>query len=105
MSAFIRSQLDELDERAREQKEELLEGPNEPENEDIGLGHFTLGSKQAQTTFRDVEIAHGADLAFKDFRKRLIRFLNSSLPANGIPLQNARGVHLVSTDVVRPISP
>lgn len=99
VSCFIRTQIDELDEREQELRKE---GPDEKLSEDIGLGHFVLGSKQSPIPFQEVEAAHSTDTAFKDFRKWLIPFLNSLLLASNIALPNAtRGVQFTSNDTVR----
>ncbi|THH17156.1 hypothetical protein EUX98_g9183 [Antrodiella citrinella] len=100
VSAFIRAQLDEIDEQRLEMEEDFKSSNSEQTQykEDLGQGHFVLGSKQSSLTFQQLEEAHHLDLAFKDFRKKLIAFMNILLPASGIALPTAQGVKFLSNN-------
>ena len=67
-------------------------------------GHVRLGSKQTSVTLQELQARHPNDLAFKDFRKRLIGFLNQLLPASDIALPGERGVELTAESKVDTFS-
>jgi hypothetical protein len=45
-------------------------------------GHISLGARQPQSTFDTVEQTHQVDVAFRNFRTRLLHFLQGNLHDN-----------------------
>ena len=84
MSTFIRSQIDVLDSMEHGDIENEGEAPlpvNEAPNKRPQLlpsnDKFKLGAQQMPCTLAILEETHKADAAFRDFRKRLVLYLNN----------------------------
>ncbi|THH10264.1 hypothetical protein EW146_g8426 [Bondarzewia mesenterica] len=67
----------------------------------ISAGHIILGASQPLHPFHDLEMTYHADIAFKNFSKRLSVWLSDFLPANGIDLLNGRPVRLTADDTFK----
>ena len=96
-----------MDDAANDQRQDLeetdeLEPPsNAGEAELFGAAHITLGAKQSLISFSDLEDSKAhQDFAFRNFRRRLITFLNNFLPANGMVVPNPNGVLLGAHETV-----
>ncbi|KAH7903322.1 hypothetical protein BJ138DRAFT_1020830, partial [Hygrophoropsis aurantiaca] len=86
----IRARIDALDEDHRRRILSESE-PEDDESDDRPFDleqHHHLGAAQKPISLQDLEAAHHHDRAFKDFRKKLVPFINNHFQVYGIPLAN-----------------
>jgi hypothetical protein len=77
------------------------EGEGEGTTVDLNLsGHLSVGSKQSQQSFQDVEDRFQDDPAFSNFRTHLATFLNNFLPTHGVQLPEGKPLKLYRSDLV-----
>lgn len=110
MSGFIRNNIDELDQYHKDlqidpEDDSIEESTSHPVSgfDDTEYARLrVLGSPLKACTFLEIEAAHRTDIAFKDIRIKLGKFMTMFLPAYNIPLPGDKEyVHFRPTDTVR----
>lgn len=87
---LIRSRIEHLDEERRQAvlDQSSLEDAEGDFDNVPAVEHIYLGATQKPMTFNAVEEAKSSNLAFRDFRKKFLAFINTFAHANEIPLPN-----------------
>ncbi|KII83174.1 hypothetical protein PLICRDRAFT_58549 [Plicaturopsis crispa FD-325 SS-3] len=105
VAAFIRQQLDALDEESRlllDDKEDSGIDDTDSPSQPAASGHVTVGAKQkTPVTFGDLESEHQTDQAFDRFRIKLGEYLSHFLPAHGIDLPGGKHIRFKESDSIR----
>jgi len=66
----------------------------------LDIGRIVIGSLQPITTFQQIEDTHQNNIAFKNFRSHLNRWLTEELKVHNLRPQNASPILFQSTDEV-----
>lgn len=106
MALLIQERIQELDdymELAAENSSNFqgLDQPNTSKSSRrLDIGRIVVGSLQPITTFQQIEDTYQNDIAFKNFRLHLNRWLTEELKVHNLRSQDASPILFQSTDEV-----